>query len=1113
MLLVAGADVLQGGGNTEACPVTFFKMSKRKAKVISDLTTVKSRKLTTVATEDAADDTNRQGASSHSFTPSATGDIGLIESITLKNFMCHHLLGPFQFGPNVNFIVGNNGSGKSAILTALIVGLGGKATVTNRGVSLKDFVKTGENMADIAIKLKNRGPDAYKRDVYGDSISIEHRISSDGSRTCRLKSKSGQLISNKKEELTTVLDHFNIQLDNPVSILNQEMSKQFLHSKSESDKYKFFMKATLLEQMKRDYIHIKQTKTITRQQVERQEEGLKDLKQEFLQRKERYENLSSFSGMKEALESLKKAMAWCLVREKEQVVEQLKEDIEKEENFSKHHDNLQLCQTKVVQLEKKLQSIKSKMDSLREEQDSLSEERLKLKEQVKVISKAHKEQELVYFRALNKLKQSEQEQNLLREKINKAKASMSLNSEGETEYAKWQKKLCGLKEQLAELENKCTQLNQEIKHKHQALFKGKEERDKLRLEERDVQASYESKLKRKNQLLASQSNILKRFGDHVPNLLGSIAEAYSTGHFLKKPFGPIGACISLKDPTLAVAVEGCLRSFMKAFCCDNYKDEAVLQDLMYRYYPKGSRPQIIVSPFSEKVYNIHGRRACHPEYPSVLDMITATSPVIINCLIDMRGIESVLIIKEKDKARRVMQQGQPPKNCREAFTVEGPGTEISMLESDLENHQAQLSRFQLHATSVTEDIAGMENKLTSTIMTLKKTQASVNHVKAAIMELETAAEEQTDDISSLEEVAQENQQKIEAEKQTVHEAKTELDKHQKMAEGIDSKYSSVRERIDQLSEEMEPLKDEQVKLEAECAKHERNLMILESKLKSHEDNIQAMRSELAQREEELQEYVVKATKISPERQQATGSAKSIDAEITRLKKKIKVYESNHGEQEKVVREYAEALALYREKTNQVRDLRRFIDRLDNIMSDRQNRYKIMRRSLSVRCKLYFNNFLIKMNCCGSMIFDHNNETLSISVKPPGREDDAASDMRSLSGGERSFSTVCFMLSLWEITESPFRCLDEFDVYMDMHNRRISLDLLLELSERQHLRQFIFITPLTTSSLPKTSLIKVHQLQDPERNPNETEVISILEDNGLVGTAQACVDPHSERDAK
>lgn len=37
------------------------------------------------------------------------------------------------------------------------------------------------------------------------------------------------------------------------------------------------------------------------------------------------------------------------------------------------------------------------------------------------------------------------------------------------------------------------------------------------------------------------------------------------------------------------------------------------------------------------------------------------------------------------------------------------------------------------------------------------------------------------------------------------------------------------------------------------------------------------------------------------------------------------------------------------------------------------------RSLSVRCKLYFNNFLIKIKCGGSMDFDHNNELLSISV--------------------------------------------------------------------------------------------------------------------------------------
>uniref|UniRef100_A0A5F9D5H7 Uncharacterized protein n=2 Tax=Oryctolagus cuniculus TaxID=9986 RepID=A0A5F9D5H7_RABIT len=37
-------------------------------------------------------------------------EVGIIESIELRNFMCHSMLGPFKFGSNVNFVVGNNGS-------------------------------------------------------------------------------------------------------------------------------------------------------------------------------------------------------------------------------------------------------------------------------------------------------------------------------------------------------------------------------------------------------------------------------------------------------------------------------------------------------------------------------------------------------------------------------------------------------------------------------------------------------------------------------------------------------------------------------------------------------------------------------------------------------------------------------------------------------------------------------------------------------------------------------------------------------------------------------------------------------------------------------------------
>jgi len=97
-----------------------------------------------------------------------------------------------------------------------------------------------------------------------------------------------------------------------------------------------------------------------------------------------------------------------------------------------------------------------------------------------------------------------------------------------------------------------------------------------------------------------------------------------------------------------------------------------------------------------------------------------------------------------------------------------------------------------------------------------------------------------------------------------------------------------------------------------------------------------------------------------------------------------------------------------------------------------------------------------------------------------KSNNEVSDTRSLSGGERSFSTVALLLSLWEAMECPFRAMDEFDVFMDALNRKISLKLIIEAASVQKNRQFIFITPHDISVLVSAPNIRIHRMYPPER---------------------------------
>ena len=64
----------------------------------------------------------------------------------------------------------------------------------------------------------------------------------------------------------------------------------------------------------------------------------------------------------------------------------------------------------------------------------------------------------------------------------------------------------------------------------------------------------------------------------------------------------------------------------------------------------------------------------------------------------------------------------------------------------------------------------------------------------------------------------------------------------------------------------------------------------------------------------------------------------------------------------------------------------------------------------------------------------------------------------MSGGERSFTTICFLVSCWQLMDMPFYIVDEFDVFMDPMNRGISQSIVVEATKNKQGCQFFIFSP-------------------------------------------------------
>lgn len=208
------------------------------------------------------------------------------------------------------------------------------------------------------------------------------------------------------------------------------------------------------------------------------------------------------------------------------------------------------------------------------------------------------------------------------------------------------------------------------------------------------------------------------------------------------------------------------------------------------------------------------------------------------------------------------------------------------------------------------------------------------------------------------------------------------------------------------------------------------------------------------------------------------------------------------EQQEITKQYSSLKSTIDDVKNNLILLNNYLNLVEKSLSKRSNAYQQMRIFILQQINRHFFDCLRQKEFVGKIRVNYKDiidpetgimkkgQTLEVDIKPRKEfheeinsqcsEITSYSSTRSLSGGERSFSTVAFIISLWQICQSPFKILDEVDVFMDMVTRKISLDTLVEFAAVNSKKQFIFLSPLQLQQFEHSSAIKIFRMPEPER---------------------------------
>ncbi|XP_062115541.1 structural maintenance of chromosomes protein 5 isoform X2 [Humulus lupulus] len=983
---------------------------------------------------------------------------GNIIEIELHNFMTFSHL-TCKPGPRLNLVIGPNGSGKSSLVCAIALGLVGEPSLLGRATSVGAYVKRGEESGYTKITL--RGATKEER------ITIMRKMDA--------RNKSEWLLNGKvvpKKDIADITKRFNIQVSNLTQFLPQDRVCEFAKlspvelleetEKAVGDPQLPIRHRALIEKSK-------EVKNLERA-IETNEKTLDQHKAYIAEQQREVERVRQREQLLVKAETMKKKVPWLKY---DMMKAEYLEAKEKEKDAKKKLDEaaklLKNLEEPIVRKKKEKGNLNAKVEKMAGRIDVNAQKR------ITTLGEAESWGVKVQgsYEAMENLKRDEEsrQQRILKAKEELAAAELELENMPPYEPPK---------DEIETLRSQISDLHVSAAEKRRR----KQEKEKLLFQKNQALKEYQHRLKQIQGKNMKLLQALKSSGSH------KIFEAYDwvQSHredFKKEVYGPVLLEVNVPEQIHTNYLEGHVPSYIwKSFITQDPHD----RDLLVKNLKSFGVPTlnyVAGKHFSADPYQISEQMrelGICSRLDQVFDAPFAVREVLTSqCRLDKSYIGS----KETDlKADEVSKLG--------IFDCWTPENHYRWSRSRYGGHVAATvdtvvpSRLFLCSLDVKEierlnaKIMELEEDMTSLEGSVRSLQSEQRHIDDEAARLEKEREEIIKIAQHESRKRREMQNRIDQKKQKLKSLEKEDDLDTRMAGLIDqcAKYNESRFKCVM---KFKDLVVESVMLRQTLAINRMAVVEFDAKIRELEVNFKLNEKSSLQATMHYEDCKNAVRDCQEKLSAAKRHAESVAVLTPELGKEFLEMPTTIEELEAAIQDnISQANAIfslnrnvleeYEHRQRQIAAVSTKLeaDRLklqmqkDEIEELKESWLPTLRNLVAQINETFSRNFQ-EMAVAGEVSLEEHDmdfEQFGILIKVKFRQ---AGELKVLSahhqsGGERSVSTILYLVSLQDLTHCPFRVVDEINQGMDPINERKMFQQLVRAASQPNTPQCFLLTP-------------------------------------------------------